>query len=222
MGIVGHARRAGKMSGIDSMTRNAASTSRHADGGRPRAGSPAQVEAAAQLAEQAEEILGGYLKLGRLPTARVAHHFLKSGALERVLALYIQAMESDPLEPAYPWNLASSLDRLRLPDLALLFIRRAIRVARDAGDLEWAGADAHLALADIAIRAREPETAEIAIDEAHSIDPSAPVERYLRRLRRESSTPEGGELAREQTRSALPKRILEELAVLERDEAGNP
>jgi tetratricopeptide (TPR) repeat protein len=202
------------------MTRNAASTSRHVDGGRASAASPARVEEAAHLAEQAEEILGGYLQPGRLPTARVAHRFLRSGDLERVLGLYVQAMEGDPLEPAYPWNLASSLDRLRLPDLALLFIRRAIRVAREAGDLEWAGADANLALADIAIRAGEPETAEIAIDQAHRIDPGAPVERYLRRLRRTSPSPEGRELAREETRSALPKRMLDELAILERNEEG--
>jgi tetratricopeptide (TPR) repeat protein len=174
--------------GIDSMTRNAASTSRHAVGGRVSAGSSAAVDEAARLAEQAEEILGGYLHPGRWPTARIARRFLQSGDLERVLGLYTRAMESDPYEPAYPWNLASSLDRLRLANLALTFIRRAIRVAEETGDREWAGADAHLAWADIAIHAGEPETAEIAIERARRIDPHAPFERYLRRLRRESAS----------------------------------
>jgi tetratricopeptide (TPR) repeat protein len=199
------------------MTRNAASTSRHAAGGPASVDSPSGVEAAARLAEQAEEVLGGYLEPGQWPTARAARHFLASGDLERILSLYMQAMEGDPLEPAYPWNLASSLDRLSLPELALVFVQRAIRVAREAGDREWAGADAHLAWADIAIRAGEPETAEAAIEQAHSIDPSAPVERYLHRLRHESSTPERREIARHETRSVLPKRILEELTVLEEE-----
>ncbi len=168
------------------MTRNAASTSRHAAGDPASAGSPSTVEDATLLAERAEEILGGHLKPGLWPTARAARRFLASGDLERVLSLYTQAMESDPLEPAYPWNLASSLDRLRLSDLALIYIRRAIRVAEETGDDQWAGADAHLAWADVAIHARELETAEIAIERARRIDPHAPFERYLRRLRRES------------------------------------
>jgi tetratricopeptide (TPR) repeat protein len=202
------------------MTRNAASTSRHAAGDPESVGSRSAAEEAARLATQAEEILGGYLEPGAWPASRAARRFLAGGDLERVLSLYMQAMESDPLEPAYPWNLASSLDRLRLPDLALVFIRRAIRVAREAGDLEWAGVDAHLALADIAMRAGESEAARMAIERARGIDPDAPVERYLRRLRREPPTPERRELARRATRSALPKQILEELAVLERTEAG--
>lgn len=90
--------------------------------------------------------------------------------------------------PAYPWNLASSLDRLQLSDLALVFLRRAIRVAEETGDAEWSGADAHLAWADVAMRAGEPEMAEIAIDKARQIDPGAPVERYVRQLRHARST----------------------------------
>jgi tetratricopeptide (TPR) repeat protein len=148
-----------------------------------------------QLADQAEEIFARYLDPGSWPTAQVARVFRRSGDLERVLSLYSQAMESDPREPAYPWNLASSLDRLQLSDLALIFLRRAIRVAEDTGDSDWAGADAHLAWADIAIRAGEPEMAEIAIEKARKIDPGAPVERYVRQLRHDRATTKAADIA---------------------------
>jgi hypothetical protein len=54
-------------------------------------------------------------------------------------------MELDPEEPAFPWNLASSLSRLGLNALALAYIEEAIRVASETGDSEWADAYAHLA-----------------------------------------------------------------------------
>jgi hypothetical protein len=103
----------------------------------------------------------------------MARRFLDSGDLERVLSLYARAMEDDPREPAYPWNLASSLDRLHLPDLALIFIRRAIRVAEETDDREWVGADVHLACADIARHAGDPQMAELALERAREIDPEA-------------------------------------------------
>jgi tetratricopeptide (TPR) repeat protein len=205
------------------MTRNTASTSRHAADDPESAGSRPAVEDAARLAEQAEEILGDYLEPGKWPTARVAGRFLADGDLERVLGFYMQAMDGDPLEPAYPWNLASALDRLRLPDLAVLFIRRAIRVARETGDREWAGADAHLALADIAIRAGDVRQAELAIEQALQIDSSVDAERYIRsarRARRESRNPGRVEFGRDDPRSGLPTHILDELAIIERDETG--
>lgn len=155
------------------MTSNAASTSRHAGAARLNAGSAKAIESAAGLVDEAEAILGGYLHQGRWPAARTARRFLDSGDLERVLSLYTRAMEDDPREPAYPWNLASSLDRLRLSDLALIFIRRAIRVAEETGDREWAGADVHLACADIARHAGDTEMAELALDRAREIDPEA-------------------------------------------------
>ncbi len=177
------------------MTNNAASTRKRAVGGRASASSHSQIEDSVQLADQAEEIFARYLDPGSWPTAQVAQVFRGSGDLERVLSLYSQAMANDPREPAYPWNLASSLDRLQLSDLALIFLRRAIRVAEDTGDSDWAGADAHLALADVAMRAGEPEMAEIAIEKARKIDPSAPVERYVRQLRHERSTTKGADVA---------------------------
>jgi tetratricopeptide (TPR) repeat protein len=153
------------------MTSNAASTSRHAGAARASVDSAKALENAAGLADEAEAILGGYLRAGRWPAARTARRFLDSGDLERVLSLYTRAMEDDPREPAYPWNLASSLDRLRLPDLALIFIRRAIRVAEETGDREWSGADVHLACADIARHAGDQEMAEMALNRAQDIDP---------------------------------------------------
>jgi hypothetical protein len=64
-------------------------------------------------------------------------------------------------------------------------MRRAIRVASDTGDLEWSGAAAHLGLADIAIHAGDFEIARLAIGEARQSDPAAPVDRYVRSLRRQ-------------------------------------
>jgi hypothetical protein len=93
-------------------------------------------------------------------------------------------MEAEPKEASYPWNLASSLDRLGVPDLAIAYMRRAIRLAEEAGDEEWSGAAAQLALADIAINARDLDIATLAIDQARRIDPSAPTERYRRLARR--------------------------------------
>jgi tetratricopeptide (TPR) repeat protein len=154
------------------MTGNAASTSKRVVAGRAGVDSSA-VENSALLVDQAEKILGAYLHPGRWPAARTARRFLDSGDLERVLSLYVRAMEGEPREPAYPWNLASSLDRLRLPDLALIFIRRAIRVAEEIGDHEWVGADVHLACADIARRAGDSEMAEMALHRAREIDPDA-------------------------------------------------
>jgi uncharacterized protein GlcG (DUF336 family) len=80
-------------------------------------------------------------------------------------------------------NLASSLDRLGLPDLALAYMRRAIRVAEEVGDDEWAGAAAHLALADIAIRSGDLDIAGLAIDQARRLDATASTERYQRMVR---------------------------------------
>ena len=167
------------------MTSNAASTSKRVVVDRARSvNSDAAVAQAGELVDQAEEVLGRYLGPAQWAAVRAARQFRETGDLQLVLSLYARAMEDDPGEPAHPWNLASSLDRLRLPDLALIFVRRAIRVAEETGDHEWAGADAHLAWADIALRADEPEMAEQAIARAREISPEVPVETYLRRIRR--------------------------------------
>jgi tetratricopeptide (TPR) repeat protein len=139
----------------------------------------------------AEVILGRYLKPGQWATEATASRFLRRRELERVLTLYEDAMATDPREPAYPWNLASGLDRLGLHDLALAYVQRALRVATEAGDEEWADAHAHLAWADIALNAGQRELALIAIERARSLDPDLPVERYIRRARQQAVPKEG-------------------------------
>ena len=166
------------------MTTKKASTSRRAAAARARVAKARPARDAARLAEDAEEILGSYLQPGHWPSAKSIRAFKDQGALEPVLVLYEQAMESDPTEPAYPWNLASSLDRLGMSDLAIAYMRRAIRMAEEVGDDEWAGADAHIALADIALRAGDSEIAALAIETARRLDPDAPIGRYQQRLRR--------------------------------------
>lgn len=154
--------------------------------------SRASIREAARLVDEADEILGRYLKPGRWPRARTTEAFREQDVLGLVLGLYTRAMEQDPTEPAYPWNLASSLDRLGVSDLAIAYLRRAIRVADEVGDHELSGADAHLALADIAIRAGDVHIAGLAIGEARRLDPAAPAERYQRQLRRTLVAPSAG------------------------------
>jgi len=171
------------------MTSNAVSTSKRVAAGRASVASSAPSEQADDLVGEAEAVLGRHLGPAQWASARTARRFRESGDLQLVLSLYTRAMEDEPDEPAYPWNLASSLDRLRLPDLALVFVRRAIRVAEETGDHDWAGADVHLAWADIALRAGEPEVAERAIERAREVEPGVSIERYVR-LRRKHIRPE--------------------------------
>ena len=90
---------------------------------RDRAGDPE--ERAALLVREADEFMADVLRPGRWPQRRTIERFLDGDRLDRVLALYREAMRLDPLEPAYPWNLASALRRLGLNDLALSFVERA-------------------------------------------------------------------------------------------------
>jgi hypothetical protein len=140
-------------------------------------------------AEEADRILGRFLRPGQSPTHVAAGRFISGGQLERVLALYSEAMRQQPLEASYPWKLASSLDRLGLPDLALPFIGRAVRMAEAQGDDGFGGADAHVAWAEIAINADQPELAGVLLKKARSLDPDFPIERYERELRRASCPP---------------------------------
>ncbi len=94
---------------------------------------------------------------------KTVDRFLADDRLERVLARYSRALRLDPTEPAYPWNLAGMLKRLGLHDLALSYIERAIRVAQDIGDHEWADAGAHLAWAEAALCAGQQEVAVVAL-----------------------------------------------------------
>jgi tetratricopeptide (TPR) repeat protein len=105
-----------------------------------------------------------------LPDAETVDRFLSEGKLDRVLALYGQAIRLDSKEPAYPWNLASALNRLGVNDLALGFITRAIHLAEANGETEWSGPDAQLALAEIAIDAGEYDLALTALAHAGADD----------------------------------------------------
>jgi tetratricopeptide (TPR) repeat protein len=124
------------------------------------------------LVNQADGLLAGVLD----PTSwqgdrrRVAA-FLSSADFERFLGLYLRAMDLDPREPAYPWNLGSALSRTGRPDLALAFVGRAIKTGEEIGDEEWAGPDAYLFWADTAIKAGQDDLAWVAIARAVSQAP---------------------------------------------------
>lgn len=101
--------------------------------------------------------------------------FLEGNRLEKVLALYSTAMELDPKEPSYPWNLASTLGRLGLNDLALVFIERALRVGREVDPDEWDTAGNYLAWADTAVAAGQYDVALIPIAHALRANGSDPA-----------------------------------------------
>lgn len=153
--------------------------------GRARARKPSERDRrlAAELVESADALVNEVLAPGRWPQARTVDRFLKDDRLERVLSLYARAMRLDPGEPAYPWNLSSTLNRLGLNDLALGFMTRALHVAEEVGDEEWSDADAHLALAEIALDAGETDIALMAIARARQLAPTgADVDAHARRL----------------------------------------
>lgn len=131
---------------------------------------PAAAARAEQLVGEADELLAEAFGPGQWPEVEVAARFLAEGKLDRVLALYGQAMRLDPDEPAYPWNLASAMNRLGLNDLALGFITRAIHLAAASGEEEWSGPDAQLALAEVAIDAGEYDLALTALAHARAGD----------------------------------------------------
>lgn len=119
------------------------------------------------LVNQADRLLAGALD----PTSWQADRrrlaaFLNSEDFERFLGLYLRAMDLDGLEPAYPWNLGSALNRLGRPDLALAFVGRAVKTGEAIGDDEWAGPDGYLLWAETAINAGQDELAFVAIAKA--------------------------------------------------------
>lgn len=162
---------------------------------------------AAELVGEADELVAEVLKPGRWPQRRTVERFLDGDRLERVLSLCGRAMRLDPDEAAYPWNLASTLNRLGLNDLALGFITRAIHLAETAGDKEWSGADAYLAKAEIAINAGETDIALTSLAKAMDLSGERDreqVDQLLRAVEKSSHEPE--------PRAALAGR-LERLAV---------
>lgn len=125
---------------------------------------------AEQLVGEADELLASAFGPGEWPEAEAAERFLAEGKLDRVLALYGQAMRLDADEPAYPWNLGSAMNRLSLNDLALGFLTRAIHLAKRRGEAQWSGPDAQLALAEVAIDAGEYDLALTALARARADD----------------------------------------------------
>jgi tetratricopeptide (TPR) repeat protein len=144
--------------------------SREANTQEPEGVDPAAATEAERLVGEADELLADALAPGSCPDEETAARFLSEGKLDRVLALYGQAMRLDPGEPAYPWNLASALNRLGLNDLALGFLTRAIHLAAERGESEWSGPDAQLALAEVAIDAGEYDLALTALAHARAED----------------------------------------------------
>lgn len=125
---------------------------------------------AEQLVGEADELLTSALAPGHWPELEEVERFLAEGKLDRVLALYGQAIRLEPKEPSYPWNLGSTLNRLGLNDLALGFLSRAIHLAAEHGEDEWSGPDAQLALAEVAIDAGEYDLALTALAHARADD----------------------------------------------------
>lgn len=109
---------------------------------------------------------------------------LQSDLFERILGLYCRAMRLDPLEPSYPWNLASLMSRLGFHDLAVAYLGRAVAVARAVGDTEWSDAASHLAWADAALRAGQDAVAAVALaGAAQQARPGSGTAATLARLR---------------------------------------
>jgi len=169
---------------------SASTTDGREGGGRAVAGK--RGAEAAELVGKADELIAEVLKPGRWPQTRTVERFFKGDRLEQVLSLYGRAMRLDPREAAYPWNLASMLNRLGLNDLALGFMARAIHVAEQAGDEEWSGADAYIAMAEIAIDAEEPDIALTVLARALEFDGEGDrshVERLIREVQKSSDDP---------------------------------
>lgn len=167
--------------------------SKEANTRQPAGVAPEAAAKAEALVGEADELLADVLAPGHWPEAKAAERFLSEGKLDRVLALYGQAMRLDPSEPAYPWNLASAMNRLGLNDLALGFMTRAIHLAAAKGEREWSGPDAQLALAEVAIDAGEYDLALTALAHARAEDERSKreeqIEILLKEVRSEQSDP---------------------------------
>lgn len=137
---------------------------------KPGDAEPAAAAKAEQLVGQADELLVDAFGPGEWPEADAVDRFLSDGKLDRVLALYGQAMRLDASEPAYPWNLGSAMNRLGLNDLALGFLTRATHLAEQRSESQWSGPDAQLAVAEVAIDAGEYDLALTALAHARADD----------------------------------------------------
>jgi hypothetical protein len=167
---------------------------REANTPEPVGADPEAVAEAEALVGKADELLADALAPGCWPEAETAERFLSEGKLDRVLALYGQAMRLDASEPAYPWNLGSAMNRLGLNDLALGFLTRAIHLAEQKGERQWSGPDAQLALAEVAIDAGEYDLGLTALAHARAEDDrngrEAQIGDLLKEVRSEQGDPQ--------------------------------
>jgi len=152
------------------------------------------VDKAAALVGDADALLGDAFGPGEWPEADAVDRFLSEGKLDRVLALYGQAMRLDAGEPAYPWNLGSAMNRLGLNDLALGFLTRAIHLSDQRGEGQWSGPDAQLAVAEVAIDAGEYDLALTTLAHARADDEGngreAQIGDLLKQVRSERDDPQ--------------------------------
>jgi len=140
------------------------------------------VDRAAGLVGEADALLGDAFGPGEWPEVDAVDRFLSEGKLDRVLALYGQAMRLDAGEPAHPWNLGSAMNRLGLNDLALGFLTRAIHLSERLGESQWSGPDAQIAVAEVAIDAGEYDLALTALAHARADDDGNGRERQIGNL----------------------------------------
>jgi tetratricopeptide (TPR) repeat protein len=161
---------------------------------RPEGADREAVDKAAALVGEADALLGDAFAPGEWPEADAVDRFLSEGKLDRVLALYGQAMRLDAGEPAYPWNLGSAMNRLGLNDLALGFLTRAIHLSEQSGESQWSGPDAQLAVAEVAIDAGEYDLALTALAHARADDEGngreAQIGDLLKEVRTERDDPQ--------------------------------
>src|SRR5215211_5073989 len=151
---------------------------------------------ALELVQEADTLIAAILRPGRWPQRKTVQKFMEDNRLEKVLTLYTAAMELDPDEPSYPWNLASTLRRLGLNDLALAFIERALRVGTRVEPEEWSTPGIYLAWADTAIEAGQYDVALIPIahamkmkEEHPDVVPSAKQLRRVIKRNKQSKNP---------------------------------
>lgn len=161
---------------------------------KPEAADREAVDKAEALVGDAYALLGDAFGPGEWPEADAVDRFLSEGKLDRVLALYGQAMRLDAGEPAYPWNLGSAMNRLGLNDLALGFLTRAIHLSDQRGEGQWSGPDAQLAVAEVAIDAGEYDLALTALAHARADDEGngreAQIGDLLKEVRSERDDPQ--------------------------------
>ena len=164
------------------------------------------------LVNQADRLLGDVLDpTGWQPDSRRVAAFLSSEDFERFLGLYLRAMDLDGLEPAYPWNLGSALNRLGRPDLALGFVGRAVKTGEASGDDEWAGPDCYLLWAQTAINAGQDDVAFVAIAKAvaQAHDDEETADAAVALLRALGSQSSGTALRRTKSTEDLMARLIE-------------